>query len=252
MTSGTDATPDSALTSAGAGPSEETTVVRTPAEAAPELAWSLDDDDDDEGGGDCSWGRVAERASIVLLSAVASALVVALLTWLGFYIYDHVKPTPPGTVGTIPAAALPPISSADGRTAPPVAAPPPATVTVIPAPPTTVTVQAAPPAPDTVKPTPTPSASVPRALPSHTDVFTICPDGHEGVVGGHTSCAFAANVRQIFYATGMANNFTAFSPITGDGYEMTCVGRYPAVFNDGSTMISTRCYGGDNAEVVIW
>ena len=50
----------------------------------------------------------------------------------------------------------------------------------------------------------------------------------------------------------MSNNFTAYSPVTGEGYEMTCVGRYPAYFSDGSTMISTRCYGGDNAEVVVW
>jgi hypothetical protein len=77
-------------------------------------------------------------------------------------------------------------------------------------------------------------------------------DGHEGVVGGHTTCAFAANVRQTFYATGMSNHFRAFSPVTGDGYQMTCVGGYSAYFSDGSTMISTRCYGGDNAEVVIW
>ncbi len=42
------------------------------------------------------------------------------------------------------------------------------------------------------------------------------------------------------------------SPIAGAGYEMTCVGRYPAYFNDGSTKISTRCHGGDNAEVIIW
>jgi hypothetical protein len=26
------------------------------------------------------------------------------------------------------------------------------------------------------------------------DVFVMCPDGHEGVVGEHTSCPFARNV----------------------------------------------------------
>jgi hypothetical protein len=102
----------------------------------------------------------------------------------------------------------------------------------------------APPAP-TVTVTPPPTAD-------GNDIFTICPDGHEGVVGGRTTCAFAANVRQIFYASGMSNHFTAYSPVTGDGYEMTCVGRYPAYFSDGSTKVSTRCYGGDNAQVVIW
>ncbi|WP_459965760.1 hypothetical protein [Mycobacterium avium] len=50
----------------------------------------------------------------------------------------------------------------------------------------------------------------------------------------------------------MANTFVAYSPVTGNGYQITCVGRYPAYFTDGSTKISTRCYGGDNAEVVIW
>ena len=117
-----------------------------------------------------------------------------------------------------------------------------ATVTAQPAPTVTVT-----PPPATV----TAQAALPPAA-GGTDVFTICPDGHEGVVGGHTTCAFAANVRQIFYATGMSNDFTAYSPVTGEGYEMTCVGRYSAHFSDGSTKISTRCYGGDNAEVVIW
>jgi hypothetical protein len=241
MTSEDESTP----TSVGNGPDDETEIVPPlPTQAAAELAWSIDDGDD----GSHSWGAAAQRASVLVLSAAAVAVVVALLTWLGFYIYDGVKPVQPGTepVATIRAAALPSISSA------PVAAPPPLTVTVTPTVPATVTVQAAPPAPETVKPAPSHSDSGPLALPPNTDVFNICPDGHEGVVGGHTSCAFAANVRQIFYATGMSNNFTAFSPVTGDGYEMTCVGRYPAYFSDGSTKISTRCYGGDNAEVVIW
>ncbi|WP_062887355.1 DUF4189 domain-containing protein [Mycobacterium avium] len=122
---------------------------------------------------------------------------------------------PPGILkpsSASPATALPPVS------------------------PTTETVQAAPPPP--------PSEG--------TNIFTICPDGHEGVVGGHTTCAFAENVRQTFYNSGMSTTFTAYSPVTGDAYEMTCVGRYPAYFSDGTTKISTRCYGGDNAEVVIW
>jgi hypothetical protein len=104
------------------------------------------------------------------------------------------------------------------------------------------------PAPTTV----TTQAAAPPPASGDNQFFTICPDGRQGVVGGRTTCAFAANVRQVFYASGMSNNFTAYSPVTGDGYEMTCVGRYPAYFSDGSTKVSTRCYGGDNAEVVIW
>ena len=211
---------------------EMTAVVPPLADVPHDLAWS-DNGDEDAG---VSWGAVAERAAVILIAAVAVALVIALLTWFGFYIFGKkTKPTPVPTttnpVATIPAAA-------------PVA--PPSTVTVTPAPPPTVTVQAAPPPPRHDEGATPPPAS------SGADVFTICPDGHEGVIGGHTTCAFAKNVRRTFYATGMSDNFTAFSPVTGDAYEMTCVGRYPAYFDDGSMMISTRCYGGDNAEVVIW
>ena len=90
------------------------------------------------------------------------------------------------------------------------------------------------------------------AAPAQADVFTMCPSGHEGVVGGHTTCAFAENVQRAFYASGLANDFIAYSPITGDRYEITCTGRYPADFVTGETLISTRCYGGDSAEVVVW
>ncbi|UXA04433.1 hypothetical protein KXD96_15500 [Mycobacterium sp. SMC-2] len=226
------------------GPAGDVTEIVPPLPpGAPGLAWAHDDDDDDDD--TVSWGTAAERASVILIGAVAAALVVGLLMWLGFYLYGKTNPAPaPGAASpaaTVPAAALPPISPA----AAPV--PPPSTVTVTPAPPPTVTVQAAPPPPaPEVKPAP----ALPP--PGGTDIFTICPDGHEGVVGGHTSCAFAENVRRTFYNSGMANTFTAYSPVTGDAYEMTCAGRYPAYFTDGTTKVSTRCYGGDNAEVVIW
>lgn len=221
------------------GPSADETELVPPLNVtAPELAWSHE-----EGavGVDYSWGRAAERVSIILIAAAAVAIAVGLLTWLGFHLYEQTKPIAAPDTGrpiTIaPTAALPRITPAPAAAAP-------STVTVTP--PATVTVQAAPPPAPALKPAP----ALPP--PGGTNVFTICPDGHEGVVGGHTSCAFAANVRQVFYASGMANTFTAFSPVTGDGYEMTCVGRYPAYFTDGSTMTSTRCYGGDDAEVVIW
>ncbi|MEY8017015.1 hypothetical protein [Mycobacterium servetii] len=226
----TTAAADSAATAIGPA-ADETAIVPPLAAAPPALAWSRDEDDDTA----VSWGAAARRAGIILVAAVAVALVIGLLTWLGFSIYGKTKPIVAGRA-TKPSATLPAAAPA----------PPPSTVTITPAPAPTVTVQAAPPPPvrgDGVAPPP---------AGDRTDVFTICPDGHEGVVGGHTSCAFAENVRRIFYATGMSDNFTAFSPVTGEAYEMTCVGRYPAFFDDGSTMISTRCYGGDDAEVVIW
>jgi hypothetical protein len=96
------------------------------------------------------------------------------------------------------------------------------------------------------------TALVSLAAPAHADVFTICPDGREGVVGGHTSCVFAANVRNIYYNTGR-HWFIAYSPVTGQAYEMTCVEGYTASFIDGSSRIATQCYTDDsNAEVVIW
>jgi hypothetical protein len=90
------------------------------------------------------------------------------------------------------------------------------------------------------------------AAPAQAEVFNMCLSGNQGVVGGHTTCAFAENVQRAFYASGMANHFIAYSPITGERYEVTCMGRYPAHFVTGETLISTRCYAGDNAEVVIW
>jgi hypothetical protein len=86
---------------------------------------------------------------------------------------------------------------------------------------------------------------------AHADVFDVCPGGHAGVVGGHTSCTFANIVSQVYFAT-RSSQFVAYSPVTNQSYVMTCVGSYPAYFTDGSERISTRCYGGDGAEVVLW
>src|SRR6476646_10286014 len=79
------------------------------------------------------------------------------------------------------------------------------------------------------------------AAPAHADVFDMCPDGQEGVVGGHTSCDFAENVRSAFYASGMLNDFVAYSPVTGERYEMSCEGDYRAHFTGGAVVNSTRC-----------
>lgn len=215
-----------------AGPcADETDIVPSVAESSLDLAWSYDENDD---AGRSSWGAAAERASVIVLGAAAVAVVIGLATWFAFYLFDQNRPM------RAPEAKTP-STVASGPTAAP---PPPSTVTVTAAPPPTVPVEASPPAPRHDDGAPPPARG--------TDVFTICPDGHEGVVGGHTSCEFASSVRQSFYASGMSSTVFAYSPVTGDGYEMTCVGRYPAYFSDGSTKISTRCYGGENAEVVIW
>jgi hypothetical protein len=99
------------------------------------------------------------------------------------------------------------------------------------------------------------TAAASLAAPARADVvFTMCPDGLEGVVGGHTTCGFAANVRRAFYASGMSSDVVAYSPAMVERYEMTCFGHYLATFIDGGQHIATHCVGGDNnsAEVVIW
>jgi hypothetical protein len=83
------------------------------------------------------------------------------------------------------------------------------------------------------------------------DVFTMCPDGHEGVVGGHTTCPFAENVRAGFNAVGI--HFQAYSPAMDQWYEVNCdPTKRPAYFEDGLVVSSWNCYASDNAEVVIW
>jgi hypothetical protein len=214
---------------------DPTTVVPASAEAAHSHAWSNEEPTTEVL--PRPWRSVWMIAGIGLLCGVVIAFAIFGVVALVSTGNDGKRESVPTTT-LLPAAApssLPTASPAGVAQPPPTVIVQPApTVTVTP-PPATVTAQAAP-----------PPAS------GGADVFTICPDGHEGVVGGHTTCAFAANVRQTFYATGMSNKFTAFSPVTGNGYEITCVGRYPAYFTDGSTKVSTRCYGGDGAEVVIW
>jgi hypothetical protein len=85
-------------------------------------------------------------------------------------------------------------------------------------------------------------------------VFDICPSGYEGVVGGHTSCPFADNVRRAYFASGRNNDVIAYSPVIGDRYDMTCWGNYSASFSNGRTLVATLCSGGDNnsAAVVVW
>lgn len=95
------------------------------------------------------------------------------------------------------------------------------------------------------------AAAVSLAPSASASVFDVCPSGNAGVVGGHTSCDFAENVQRVFWASG-ANQFVAYSPITGERYDISCAGLYTAYFNNGQVMTATHCYGGDNAEVVVW
>jgi hypothetical protein len=45
---------------------------------------------------------------------------------------------------------------------------------------------------------------------AHADtMFEMCPDGREGIVGGHTTCDFADNVRRAYYDSGQSSHFDA-------------------------------------------
>jgi hypothetical protein len=51
----------------------------------------------------------------------------------------------------------------------------------------------------------------------------------------------------------MSDEFVAYSPVTGERYDMVCqLWNYTAYLNNGQTIDTTHCYGGTNAEVVIW
>lgn len=84
------------------------------------------------------------------------------------------------------------------------------------------------------------AAPAPAPAQGSSQTFDICGDGPEGVVGGHTSCLFAENVRRAFYAANDGADVIAFSPVTGERYEMVCSGGFRANFVDGSQRISTR------------
>jgi len=81
--------------------------------------------------------------------------------------------------------------------------------------------------------------------------FLVCPSGVTGVATLQTSCAFADNVRTAYFSQDPPV-VLAYSPVTRAAYFMYCVSGIRANFFDGSSRIAAKCYGGDNAEVVVW
>lgn len=80
--------------------------------------------------------------------------------------------------------------------------------------------------------------------------FAICPSGHTGVVGGTpTSCPFADNVRAAWFSQ-TGNPVVAWSPVTEQYYSMACAPGVATV--SGIVVNGWTCFGGNNAEVVIW
>lgn len=188
-------------------------------------AWQLDADDDET----VPYLAASQRTTLWLrvCAALAATSVAALIGVLVFVMRDRDRARPSDRVG--PARS----ETATAQTA----AGSPAAI-----PTETVTKTISPPAPVEVPPA------------SGQSTFVICDDGREGVVGGHTTCLFAENVRRAFYSSSDNSDVVAFSPVTGERYEMVCSGGYRANFSDGSHRIATRCVGGDNesAEVVVW
>lgn len=203
---------------------DETQAARPESPTEHAHAWSLDDT--------VPYLDTSQRTTMWLrvCAALTAASVAALVGVLLFVLHGH--------------NASPKRDARSQTTASPTAAPPPPAVDAPPAvaPRQTVTKTVVPPAP---------AEAVP---PSGQTVFVICADGREGVVGGHTTCLFAENVRRAFYESSDGSDVIAFSPVTGERYEMACSGGYRANFVDGSQRVATRCVGGDNAtaEVVIW
>jgi hypothetical protein len=81
------------------------------------------------------------------------------------------------------------------------------------------------------------------AIPAHAD--TECGYARPGVrvrALGPTSCPFAINVANTMM-NGAGTSFTAYSPVTGESYLMTC-----RIEAHGST----TCRGGDDAGVQIF
>lgn len=89
------------------------------------------------------------------------------------------------------------------------------------------------------------------SAPASAEEFEMCPDGHEGVAEGRTTCAFADNVRSA-YQNEPGPLYHAYSPVTGEMYVMQCQGGFTANLIGGARVDSVRCVGGDDAVVILW
>jgi hypothetical protein len=204
----------------GAGGGE--TELLPPATQAGPTAWSDFQEDKPVRDG-LSWKQVCLIAAAIFVPLSAIAVMI-VSSWL----QPQGKPpvvTEPTRVVAVPPAAPPA----------PAAMPPPVTVTV--PPPVTVT-QAAPP-------------PVPVAAPPPQETFIICPDGHTGVATSVTSCEFALNVHVGYLRQG-GPTVIAYSPVTGDTYEMECHAGFTSHLSNGMTVNSVRCVGGNDAVVILW
>ena len=95
------------------------------------------------------------------------------------------------------------------------------------------------------------AAAVGMSAPARADVFIACPSGRDGVATSVTSCEFADNVRRAWFSQ-YGPVVLAYSPVTGNVYDMQCAGGFTAHMNSGLVVDAVRCVGGNNAVVVVW
>jgi hypothetical protein len=95
------------------------------------------------------------------------------------------------------------------------------------------------------------SVSIMTAAMAHAEVFIMCPSGQDGVATEVTSCEFADNVRRAWQSQ-YGPVVLAYSPVTGNVYNMQCAGGFTAHMNNGMVIDTVRCVGGNNAVVVLW
>lgn len=101
-----------------------------------------------------------------------------------------------------------------------------------------VTSPAPSPAAPTAPPVPVGSGAAPTAVSTDPTGITNCSSSV--AVGAATSCAFGASVHDAWVASGGSSLIEAYSPVTGETYDMSCSGNKPVV-----------CHGGENAYVYI-
>lgn len=108
--------------------------------------------------------------------------------------------------------------------------------------------------PSSPPPSPPPAPRLPPPpppvlAPGVVEDFRLCPSGLTGVASAETSCAFADNVRQAWYGQ-PGSVVTAYSPVTGRLYTMSCV-----AVDTSAWPTSKRCTGtnpqGDSLIVYI-
>ena len=207
-------------------PPETQAAVELPTLAAQGVAWSLDDAEEDH-----SRSRWRNR----LVWAVLVTLLCAISIAVGGFSMELLahRAQPPAVTVAAPRPEPTPTTTPTPTAAP---APPP------PSPPPTVTVHAAPP----------PELPTPAPAPPGRGRFIVCPSGRDGVASAVTSCAFADNVRRVYYNQGQPDGLVAYSPVTDESYLMQCFGPYRATFTDGDVQDVVKCVGGNDAEVVVW